>query len=57
MKSCVGWGPKAPLPVGIDPAGTGSADGLEIMGISSLHPHRVLMDVSTLLTSDSHPPT
>lgn len=42
--------------MGIDSAGTGSADGLEIMGISSLHPPGVLMDVSTLLTSDNNPP-
>lgn len=56
MLSCVCWGPKEPLPVGIDPASTGSADGLEIMGISSVHLHGVLMDISTLLTSDNSPP-
>lgn len=39
--------------MGIDPASTGSA---KIMGISSFHPHGVLMDVSTMLTSDSNPP-
>lgn len=56
MLSCVCWGPKEPLPVGVKRAGTGSADGLEIMEISSLHPHRRLTDVSTLLTPDNNPP-